>query len=493
MSPSRPVGPVGVMAEHCLARSPRGVVAAAAPAAARIGADALAQGGNAYDAAVAAALAETVLLPPKCGLGGDLVALAWHRDRDAPEALLAIGGAPAGLAAVAAAGRLTETGPMSVGVPGAPAGYAALADRGVLGPAALAAPAVELATEGFCWSTICTVLAEESRELVLAHQPDGTRYFPGGDPIAPGAVVRLPGLARVLSAWAADGGALLAGDIGRAIVDRVRQAGGVLTTDDLATARAEWAPAATAQFGAERVWATPAPTHGPSLLDALGRLDGGHAPNDVLDAVRAAIEERRHSLSDPSGTSMVSAVDRAGTIVTIVHSHSYPRFGSGLIVDDYDLILANRAGRGFASEPGHPNFPEPGRRPATTLHAWALAPAVGWRVVGATPGGANQMPWNAQSVSRLLGAEAALTPVSLARAIVEPRWELRPDGGLRIEDGFEATERAALVESGDAGGVGDAVDVERWALRSAMQIVADAGGVLVAAVDPRTVGAVIPI
>ena len=86
-----------------------------------------------------------------------------------------------------------------------------------------------------------------------------------------------------------------------------------------------------------------------------------------------------------------------------------------------------------------------------------------------------------------------LTPVSLARAIVEPRWELRPDGGLRIEDGFEATERAALVESGVASGVGDAVDVERWALRSAMQIVADAGGVLVAAVDPRTVGAVIPI
>src|SRR5690606_26964965 len=101
------------------------------------------------------ALAETVLLPPKCGLGGDLVALVWHRDCDEPEALLAIGGAPAGLAAVAAAGRLAETGPMSVGVPGAPAGYAALADRGVLGPEAVAAPAIEVATEGFCWSTIC--------------------------------------------------------------------------------------------------------------------------------------------------------------------------------------------------------------------------------------------------------------------------------------------------------------------------------------------------
>src|SRR5690606_39657242 len=65
--------------------------------------------------------------------------------------------------------------------------------------------------------------------------------------------------------------------------------------------------------------------------------------------------------------------------------------GSGLVVPEYDLILANRAGRGFTAEPGHPNFPEPGRRPATTLHLWAAGPGGGRpRVVGGTPGGANQ-------------------------------------------------------------------------------------------------------
>lgn len=485
--PTRPVGTVAVMAEQCLARSPRGVVAAAAPTAAHIGAGVLERGGNAYDAAVAAALAETILLPPKCGLGGDLVALAWHRGRHEPEALLAIGGAPAGLAAVAGAGRLAETGPMSVGVPGAPAGYAALADRGLLGRAALAAPATALAVGGFCWSTICTVLAEEARELVLAHQPEGSCYYPGGDPIAPGAVTRLPGLARVLDAWAAEGGALLDGEIGDAIVDRVRRAGGVLTRDDVANARAEWSPAATVEVGGARLWATPAPTHGPSLLDALGRLGGTRRSADVLGAVRRAIEDRRQSLSDPSGTSMVSAVDASGTIVTIVHSHSYPRFGSGLIVEEYDLILANRAGRGFDAEPDHPNFPQPGRRPVTTLHAWAFAPENGWRLVGGTPGGANQMPWNAQSLAALLDVDAALSPSSLAHAIVGPRWELRPDGGLRIEDGFAADEHDELAA------IADAIDVERWALRSAMQIVADTGDVFVAAVDPRTVGAAVPL
>ena len=66
----RLAGAVAVMAEQCQARGPRGAVAAAAPAAALIGIEMLRAGGNAYDAAVAAALAETVLLPPKCGLAG---------------------------------------------------------------------------------------------------------------------------------------------------------------------------------------------------------------------------------------------------------------------------------------------------------------------------------------------------------------------------------------------------------------------------------------
>jgi gamma-glutamyltranspeptidase/glutathione hydrolase len=485
VSATRATGAVEVMAEQCLARSPRGVVAAAAPTAALVGAGALAAGGNAYDAAVAAALAETVLLPPKCGLGGDLVALAWHRELDEPEALLAIGGAPAGLAAVAAAGGLAETGPMSVGVPGAPAGYAALADRGRLGRRHLAAAAIDLATGGFCWSTICTVLAEESRELVLGHQPGGSRYYPGGEPIAPGAVVTLPGLARVLAEWVELGADLLTGAVGGAIVDRVRRAGGVLASDDLDLARAEWARATAAVVGGDRLWATPVPTHGPSLLDALGRLGSHPRPADVLEAVRRAIDSRHQSLADSSGTSMVSAVDRDGTIVTVVHSHSYPRFGSGLIVDEYDLILANRAGRGFTAEPGHPNFPAAGRRPATTLHAWALAPVAGGRIVGATPGGANQMPWNAQSLARLVGAEP--TPLALARAIVGPRWELRADGGLRVEEGFDEPARGELSAAADS------VGVERWALRSAMQIVAELENVAIAAVDPRTVGAAVPV
>jgi gamma-glutamyltranspeptidase/glutathione hydrolase len=83
---------------------------------------------------------------------------------------------------------------------------------------------------------------------------------------------------------------------------------------------------------------------------------------------------------------MVSAIDAEGTMVLVIHSNSYPRFGSGLIVGEFDLILANRAGRGFNADPAHPNFPAAGRRPATTLHAWGVAQGEGTRMLGATPG-----------------------------------------------------------------------------------------------------------
>ena len=480
----RLAGAVAVMAEQCQARGPRGAVAAAAPTAASIGMDMLRAGGNAYDAAVAAALAETVLLPPKCGLAGDLIALAWNRDDEAPHALLAIGGAPAGLSALAMSRAMHETGPSSIGVRGAPAGYLALAQRGRLPFERLAAPAIEMAREGFCWARICSSLAEESAELVARHNPSGTRYFPDGKAIRPGTVVRLPGLALALETFVAEREQFLAGEVGAAIAAHVQEHGGALTREDLiASSRAEWVATARGTLGAMQLFATPAPTHGPALLRALNNIHEKtvHPAIAVYEDVMTALQWQRRELADPSGTSMVSAVDETGTMVTIVHSNSYPRFGSGLIVNRYDLILANRAGRGFSTQPGHPNFPVAGRRPATTLHAWAVANPDGTRLQGATPGGANQMPWNAQTLARMVGGE-----MDVGRLIVAPRWEWVPrDDSTIVEAGFEAAEVDLLRTS--AKGV---AQVEQWGLHSAMQILAidPDKAVKRAAADPRTVG-----
>lgn len=474
------------MAEQCTGRGARAVVAAAAPLAAHAGAEMVRAGGNAFDAVVAAALAETVLLPSKCGLGGDLIAITLTADATAPEALIAIGGAPAGLAAVAQAGEWSDTGPMSVGPPGAPAGYLALAARGRLALDRLAGRAVELATDGFPWAAVNHRLAVASTDLLRRWNPAGTVYLPDGEPIAAGALVRLPGLAAAVTELVERRGSFLAGPVGEAIVATVRHHGGVLSTADLETTTAEWVPCDHAAVSGRSVWATPAPTHGPTLLAAVGGAARGDDPAIQYRRVLAAISAHRASLADPSGTSIVSAADRDGNVAVVVHSNSYPRYGSGLVVSDYDLVLANRAGRGFNPDPAHPNFPRTGRRPATTLHAWMTTDTEGRSMLGGTPGGDNQVPWNAQLIQGIIDGEDA--PGVL---VTQPRWEWLPaDDGVRVEAGFEdtAVERLAAVAP-------RVLRTGRWGMPSAQQVVAvpHRGEAIVAAADPRTVGAAVGI
>ena len=472
-----------VMAEQMTARGVHGVVAAAAPQAAQAGVAALREGGNAYDAAVAAAMVETVLLPPKCGFGGDLVAIVIPAFGAEPEALIAIGGAAAGHAAVATAGRWRDVGPDSVGPPAAAAGYTALADRGVLGRERLASAAIALAVDGFAWPDVCARLSRMAAELVAEMNPDGCVYYPDSAPLAPGAVVQLPGLADVLREWVERGASFLDGPVGAAIAREVAARGGALTAADFECAIAEWVACAEVTAGDRRLWATPAPTHGPGLLSAVAEYASAEqSPAGVYEAVMAAIRRQREQLGDPGGTSLVSAADDNGTVVVLVHSNSFPRFGSGIVVPEYSLTLANRAGRGFTPEPGHVNFPERGRRPATTLHAWVVSDATGTpRWAGATPGGVNQLPWNAQTVARLLGGEQR--PGML---IASPRWEWMPDDdGVRVEAGFSAEEVEALQARAPR-----VVQAPRWACKSAHQVVRvpGAGEAWEAAADPRTVG-----
>jgi gamma-glutamyltranspeptidase/glutathione hydrolase len=182
---------------------------------------------------------------------------------------------------------------------------------------------------------------------------------------------------------------------------------------------------------------------------------------------------------------MISAVDEEGTVVTVIHSNSYPRFGSGLVVADFDLILNNRAGRGFTPIVGHPNYPLCGRRPATTLHAWAMRLDSGDFFSGATPGGANQVPWNVQTIGQIVAGERE--PGLL---VTSPRWEWLPDDdGVRLEAGFQ-DERISTIDA-EAPRV---LRSPRWATRAAQQVIrVRAGAAHVGAADPRTVGAAVGV
>lgn len=439
-----------LLAHRCSARG-QAVIGTAAPEAALIGRDVLRAGGNIFDAVVAAAMAETVLMPSKCGLAGDLVALV--RPAGAPlRALIAIGGAAAGLAEAVADRPLPVVGGLSVGVPGAPRGYAALASLGRLPMRDLVTPAISVAKNGFAWSPLSQHYAEKASAVLLRENPEGTVYLPQGTPMPAGTWTRLPGLAEVLEQFAALGGELYSGQLGEELVRAVAARDGVLTMDDLSATRAEWISPEHRRIDSVDFWVTPSPTHGPALLGALGApLRRSGNVGDQIQRVRAARERQRACAGDPTGdggTSIITGADAEGNLVVLVHSLSHPTFGSGIVVPDYDLVLGNRAGRGFTAQPGHPNFPVPGRRPLTTLHAWALSRSPTGLIAGATSGGAQQMPWNLQVIERLI-AECEPT-----EAVLSPLWALDPvSDRLTVEPGLSAHDSAPLDEFEQLAGV----------------------------------------
>ena len=141
------------------------------------------------------------------------------------------------------------------------------------------------------------------------------------------------------------------------------------------------------------------------------------------------------TLADPSGTSIVSAGDR----VRQRGRHRAQQLVPALRQRDRRRRLRPRAGQPcrprVQPDPGHPNFPSAGRRPATTLHAWAVGgpDGAGVRLMGGTPGGANQMPWNAQTLARVLaGCERARRARHRAAVGVAARRRRCPDRGRHV-------------------------------------------------------------
>jgi gamma-glutamyltranspeptidase len=146
----------------------RKVVTAASANAASAGISMFAAGGNAFDAALAACFVETIALPMKCGLAGDLVAL-FQENGNAPCSLLSIG---PGCAALELGAKLQITGPRSVGVPGAPQGYAELAKRARLPLERLVQPALDAARNGVIWTASTRAYLEQSLPLLRQYSSD---------------------------------------------------------------------------------------------------------------------------------------------------------------------------------------------------------------------------------------------------------------------------------------------------------------------------------
>lgn len=385
------------------------MVATSQPTATEAGLRMLRNGGNAADAALAAAAVLCVTEPMSTGVGGDLFALVWRDGR--VEGLDAAGRAPR----AAPDGASPESsGPRAVTVPGAVAGWAALSERyGRMGLDACLADSIALANDGFAVGARCAVAWATAPRIPEAFTPVPRC----------GARRAFPELGATLSLIAADGAdAVYDGPVGRAIC-----AASWLEEDDLATARAQVVEPLEVSFRDHRVLELPPPTQGVAALEGLAlleRTDGTlmdqiaccqlaleDAAREVRDgadvghllepaALARRLAGRRRAVGEAGGgTVYLCAVDEQGMAVSLVQS-LFDRFGSGIVAPRTGVVLNNRAAC-FSVSGGV----EPGRRPYHTIIPGMLAR--GSELVGpfGVMGGFIQAQAHVQLVHSLLADE----------------------------------------------------------------------------------------
>ncbi len=410
------------------------MVATSQPTATLAGLAVLGKGGNAVDAAIAAAACLWVAEPMSTGIGGDGFALVFAGG--AVHALDAGGAAPAS----APARPVATEGARSVVVPAVLAGWAELSRRfGRLGLDACLAPAVDLATRGVAAGYHCaTAWAASSRA-------------PAGLGRAPrvGEVFTIPGLAGTLRA-VAEGGppALYGGRIAEAIV-----AASWLEPGDLAAVAPRWVPPLQLRYRGVDVVELPPPTQGVAALEALGLLEalGPARPDRLVRAVALALEDARAAVRDGAevagllepgylaeraeatprlrgelagGTVYLCTLDGDGMAVSLIQS-LYDGFGSGVLVPGTGIVLNDRAAC-FAVQ----GAVEGGRRPYHTTIPGMLVD--GDRLVGpfGVMGGFLQAQAHAQLVSAVV--DDGLDPQA---ALDRPRFRLE-DGAVHLEEGL---------------------------------------------------------
>ncbi|MFF5174094.1 gamma-glutamyltransferase family protein [Micromonospora sp. NPDC000089] len=313
--------------------APHGAVTTSQPLAAAAGLAVLRRGGTAVDAAVATAVALTVLQPPSNDIGGDLFAIVWDGER--LHGLNASGRSPAGLtrevvlaatgrrpaAAVDALGGAQACGPampargwLPVTVPGAPAGWRDLHERfGRLPFAELFTDAIGYAERGY---PVAAGTAAGWARAVAGHAGLAGAEFTEFDRVftldgrAPraGERWRNPDAARTLRRIAASGAAdFYTGSIAAALDAHAARTGGLLTGDDLARHASTWVDPVSVRYRGHEVWELPPPGQGIAALLALGVLagldpadaDAGLLLHRRIEAVKLGFADAHAHVADP--------------------------------------------------------------------------------------------------------------------------------------------------------------------------------------------------
>ncbi len=502
------------------------VVSTSQPLAAAAGLQMYARGGNAVDAALATAMALTVVEPCMNGIGGDAFALVW--DGSDLHGLNASGRAPNAWSAdrFAALDSMPFRGWDAVTVPGAVSGWRMLSERfGSLPFEDLFEPAIRLAHDGYIVSpTVHRQWEEQVAELSAqpgfreAFAPKGRAPHIGERFVCPGQAHTLADIART------KGDSFYHGELASAIAAHARATGGLIDERDLAAHQSEWVTPIQTRYRDLTLHEIGPNGQGIGALMALGMLDSlgldaqqpdsGLSMHLQIEAMKLAFADVYAYVADPDnmavtaeqlldrdylaerarlidfsrasyhgagsphrgGTVYLTCADRSGMMVSLIQSN-FKGFGSGVVVPGRGIALHNR-GWGFSPKAGHPNQVGPGKRPFhTIIPGFLMRDGKPLSTLGVM-GGSMQAQGHVQMTFRL--AEQGLNPQAACDA---PRWRVKDDNrGVAVEHNTPVDTIEALRGKGHDLTVAARFDTEFGCAQMAMRL---ENGAYVTAADHR--------
>lgn len=469
----------------------RNVVATSQPLAVAAGIEAMRRGGNAVDAAVAAAITLTVVEPNNNGVGSDAFAIVGQGSR--LWGLNASGRSPAGWTPARFAGRSTmpSLGWDSVTVPGAVSAWVALSDRfGRLPFADLFDAAIGYAEHGFHVGPKTAHYWQLAAKRFGDFADFGAHFFPGGRAPRPGELFRRPDLAHTLELIAhSRGETFYRGELAQRIAAASAAAGGLLSLADLASHQADWVTPISQSYRGVELHEIPPNGQGLAAQIALAIL--GHfdlpalPPDDVhsvhlqIEAMKIAIRAAFEHFADaqamrvtpeellgaatlaefadaidgraarvpparlPIGhdTVYLTTADADGLMVSMIQSN-YRGFGSGVVIPGTGIAMQNR-GSGFGLDPSMPNCVAPNKRPYHTIIPGFVTENGQPRLSFGVMGGHMQHQGHVQMVHRIFDLQQ--NPQAASDA---PRWHVYEDFSIGLEKGFSTAVAEGLAARG---------------------------------------------
>ncbi|ANY15940.1 gamma-glutamyltransferase [Bordetella pseudohinzii] len=477
----------------------RNVVSTSHPLAAQAGLRMLLKGGNAVDAAIAAAATIVLVEPVSNGLGSDCFAILW--DGKKLHGLNSSGTAPAAWSVeyfkrkygtdAAGLAKQPKRGWDTVTVPGAVAGWSALHEKfGKLPFEQLFEPAIEIAERGYA---VPPVVAHKwaAAAQELSEQPGYAQAFlPKGRAPEVGEHFRFPDAAYALKRIAASGGRdFYEGELAERIAAFSKECGGAMTLEDLRNYRPQWVEPIRKAYRGYELNEIPPNGQGIAALIALGiceKFDLANMPVDSaqsqhvqIEAMKLAFADLYRYVADPrsmevtpaqmlddaylasrakliqldrathfaagrphaGGTIYLTAADENGMMISFIQSN-YMGFGSGVVVPGTGISLQNR-GVGFSMDPASANVVEGGKRPFHTIIPGFLTqggrPVMSFGVMG----GDMQPQGHLQTVIRMLDYHQ-----NPQAACCAPRWKVNRDFTLDIESSMNPAVVQALKDMG---------------------------------------------